>query len=57
MKFLFIIFFLISACTTYNVDPDTTTIEVGSATNKEDQSENSKVKQTWKWSKKKSSSN
>ena len=56
MKFLFILLFLISACT-YNVDPDTTTIEVGSATNKEDQSENSKVKQTWKWSKKKSSSN
>ena len=57
MKFLFILLFLISACTTYNVDPDTTSIEVGSATNKEDQSENSKVKQTWKWSKKKSSSN
>jgi len=53
MKFLFIILFFISACSTYNVQPDETTIEVGSVTNKEDQSETSKVKQTWKWSKKK----
>ena len=53
MKFLFIILFFISACSTYNVQPDETTIEMGSGSNKEDNGETSKVKQTWKWSKKK----